>query len=372
MNDLYIHGIPAAIPEAEAAILRTRLLRALTETRQGTPLADLDIRINCTATLPAPIAARPHSDEPDSKERATRYQGTAPLWRLAQLVVPENLLEELRTAVELIALEPLVFDTWGLRAVEPFPRSALNFHGPPGTGKTMAAHAVADELGRPLLAASYANIESKYHGDGPKNVEALFGAAQRDAAVLFIDEADSLLSKRLTNVTQGSEQAINSMRSQILICLERYRGVVIFATNLVSNYDEAFETRVRHVYFPLPDQAAREAIWRRHLPEALPLDADVIIPELAATGDGFCGRDIKNAVVSTALQAARKGKSCLAQADFIAAIVRIKEARRAVRNDRSEALAEADHRCIEEKIRAALSAQPVVEAAQVLLPEGVL
>jgi SpoVK/Ycf46/Vps4 family AAA+-type ATPase len=91
-----------------------------------------------------------------------------------------------------------------------------------------------------IIEASYAHIKSMYHGEGPKNVEALFYAAQAQNAILFIDEADSLLSRRLTNVNQGSEQAINSMRSQLLICLERFKGVVIFATNLVQNYDPAF------------------------------------------------------------------------------------------------------------------------------------
>ena len=82
---------------------------------------------------------------------------------------------------------------------------------------------------------SYADIESKYHGDGPKNLKSIFYAAERDKAVLFIDEADSLLSKRLTSINTGSEQAINSMRSELLICLEKFEGIVIFATNIVES-----------------------------------------------------------------------------------------------------------------------------------------
>src|SRR6059058_4833972 len=143
-------------------------------------------------------------------------------------------MEDLLSAVEVIQVERKVFDEWGLRRIQPFPHSALNFHGPPGTGKTLAAHAVAHRLNRSIMIASYAEIESKFHGEGPKNVKAIFHAAERDDAILFIDEADSLLSKRLTEVTQGSEQAINSMRSQLFICLQEFRGVVIFATNLVE------------------------------------------------------------------------------------------------------------------------------------------
>ncbi|MGD1914201.1 MAG: hypothetical protein ACFB2X_26200 [Rivularia sp. (in: cyanobacteria)] len=80
-----------------------------------------------------------------------------------------------------------------------------------------------------------------------------------------------MLSKRLTNANQGSERAANSICSQLLICLEKFKGVVIFATNLVENYDKAFETRVRHIHFPMPDEKARYLIWQNHLPPELPL-----------------------------------------------------------------------------------------------------
>lgn len=98
-------------------------------------------------------------------------------------------------------------------------------------------------------------------------VKAIFRAAEKQDAVLFLDESDSLLSKRLTNVSDGSAQAINSMRSQLLICLEKFKGVVIFATNLVVNYDRAFLSRLINIEFPMPDQEARMEIWNRHIRE---------------------------------------------------------------------------------------------------------
>ena len=149
-------------------------------------------------------------------ERAEQYHSQKPNFSMEQLIVPESVKQELLLASRISILEKQVFDEWGLRDIQPFPYSALNFYGSPGTGKTLAAHALASYLNRNILLASYAQIESMFHGEGPKNVEALFYAAERDNAVLLIDESDSLLSKRLTNVTQGSEQAINSMRSQLL------------------------------------------------------------------------------------------------------------------------------------------------------------
>ena len=147
--------------------------------------------------------------------------------------------------------------------------------------------------------------------------------------MLFIDEADSLLSKRLTNVTQGSEQAINSMRSQILICLEKFHGIVIFATNLVVNYDRAFASRLTSIKFDLPDENMREKIWRVHLLPTdnakvklkIPLADDVDIPALAKSYT-LSGRSIRNAVVNACVEARSKNMPTLTQAVLIAEIER--------------------------------------------------
>jgi SpoVK/Ycf46/Vps4 family AAA+-type ATPase len=316
---LFIDGIPASVSESTAALCRSRLLRAVEAMLPEAGGAALEIRVGTRPRGPA--APRPDDAPP------THYESRAPLYTFEQLVLPGDVEQELVVAVEALRLEPLVFDVWGLRAIEPYPRTALNFHGPPGTGKTMAAHALAHRLGRRILVASYAEIESKYHGDGPKNVRALFQAAERQGALLFVDEADSLLSKRLTQVTQGSEQAINSMRSQLLICLEQFRGVVVFATNLVENYDKAFETRVRHVRFSLPDLEGRREIWRRLLVPGLPLASDIDPAVLAEREDDVCGRDLKNAVLDAARRAAVAGAPTLTLEDLLAAVRRIKSAR---------------------------------------------
>lgn len=166
-----------------------------------------------------------------------------------------------------------------------------------------------------------------YHGEGPKNVVALFRAAERDGALLFSDEADSLLSRQLTSVNQGSEQAINSMRSQLLICLENFHGVVVFATNLIENFDPAFETRVRSIQFILPDRECRKKIWLAHLPALLlPLNREVSVDELADVED-LCGREIRNSIVEAALLAAATGKADVTRRDFLDAVDRVEKCR---------------------------------------------
>lgn len=361
-HNIHVHGIPESVPEPTAAVCRSRLITAVNRLLEETSLDNIKISVGTASTFQNTDKKRtsdtdqrkPHRDL-SPEDRARKYKAGLPLFNFWQLIVPEKVKEELLLAIDLIRLEHKVFDDWGLRKIEPFPRTALNFHGKPGTGKTLAAHAIAAKIEHPILVASYAQIESMYHGEGPKNVEAIFLAAERDNALLFIDEADSLLSKRLTNVTQGSEQAINSMRSQLLICLERFRGIVIFSTNLVTNYDKAFETRVRHVHFPMPDEECRREIWKVHLPQELPLTADVTVDQLAKTDD-ICGRDIKNAVIDAAMRVARGGKEYIGLSDFIDSVERIKAARINVEPEVSrEELSPEEKKEVEEKVKAAIA-----------------
>ena len=328
--DIRIQGIPENVPKEVAGVCRSRLINAVTKFLDESGIKKIKLNLGTASEFETKTINNNSYKKNDRhltpEERANKYIAAKPLFDFEQLIVPNQVQEELSLVVDLIRFESKVFDEWGLRKIEPFPRTALNFHGLPGTGKTLAAHAISSKIDRSILVASYAQIESMYHGEGPKNVEAIFLAAERDNAVLFIDEADSLLSKRLTNVTQGSEQAINSMRSQLFICLERFRGIVIFSTNLVTNYDKAFETRVRHVHFPMPDRICRQKIWQIHLPEQLPLEEGLSCEELAKIDD-ICGRDIKNAVIDSAMKVVRQGRNRLKSDDFIESVNHIKAAR---------------------------------------------
>lgn len=362
---IWVDGIPAQVPEVAARLCQNRLLTAVNKLLDETGIEKIQITIGTASEIDDKsenlAANTSNTNQKKSEydlspeERAQKYNTGQPLFTFEQLVIPQEVEEELLLAVDLIELETKVFDEWGLREIEPFPRTALNFHGQPGTGKTLAAHAIASKINRPILVASYAQIESMYHGEGPKNVEAIFIAAERDGALLFIDEADSLLSKRLTNVNQGSEQAINSMRSQLLICLERFRGVVIFSTNLVENYDRAFETRVRHVKFPMPDEKCRQQIWRKHLPQKLPGVKNISVEELSKVDD-VCGRDIKNAVIDAAMRAGRQRKEQIEITDLIKSIEQIKAARINVK-PASEKLSPQETEAVRQKVQAALKEQ---------------
>ncbi|MEW9552364.1 ATP-binding protein [Nonomuraea sp. NPDC050783] len=357
---LFFDGIPDDVPETVAAVARTRLARAFDDLARHTRTERLILHVG--RNPPRPPASRAGGDQPAEtetiEERARQYVAEPPRYRFDQLVIPADQADALLTAVAALGLRSKIYGQWGLRRIEPSPSVALNLHGPPGTGKTLAAHAIAARLGTPIIMAGYAEIESKFHGDGPKNVKAAFHAAERQGALLFIDEADSLLSRRLTDVTQGSEQAINSMRSQIVLCLDQFTGVVVFSTNLVANYDRAFESRVRHFHFTLPGPKARAAIWSKLLVPDLPLDPDVDLARLCAATDGFSGRDIKLAVLAAAERAAVDDRQAVTHRDLETAVAQLKKAREQLRAPQGRPATEAERRAIEAGLAAQDAGSP--------------
>ena len=182
---------------------------------------------------------------------------------------------------------------------------AFHFAGPPGTGKTICAEAIAQALGRRLLIVRYAEVESMWMGETPKNVAAVFRLARQEHAVLFFDEADAIASRRSTSIDHGFQRESNTVVNVLLQELERFDGVVIFATNLAANFDPAFERRIRtQVLFGMPNAAERERIWRVQVhPRLTPLHDDVDFRQLAERYEAT-GGDIRNAVLKAATAAA--------------------------------------------------------------------
>ena len=221
------------------------------------------------------------------------------------VILPRGTRRALDTALAQVTQHDLIFNRWGLGERHPAGLAlAFNFAGPPGTGKTICAEAIAHALGRRLLLVRYAELESLWAGETPKNVAAVFRRAREERAVLLFDEADALASRRSPSMHDGFARESNTTISVLLQELERYDGVVIFATNLAANFDPAFERRIRtHVLFEMPGVEEREQIWRVQLhPVRTPLDADVDFAALAR--HEVSGGDIRNAVLKAALTAA--------------------------------------------------------------------
>lgn len=218
------------------------------------------------------------------------------------VILPPATMDAIRQALALIRKQGLIFDRWGL-AERHGGTAGLAFHfaGPPGTGKTIAAEAIAATLGRQLLVVRYAELESRWVGQTAKHIAAVFRDAARADAVLFFDEADAVASRRFTSLQHGYEREANATVNVLLSEVERFPGVVIFATNLAANLDPAFERRIRtHIRFDLPGVEERERIWKAQLhADKTPLAADVNFRELAERFPRS-GGDIKNAVLKAA------------------------------------------------------------------------
>ena len=184
-----------------------------------------------------------------------------------------------------------------------------------------------------MIGVDYADIESKYVGDTSKNLASLFKKASETEAVIFFDEADALLSKRVTDMKSATDVSVNQTRSVLLTLLNDYRGVIIFATNFIQNFDTAFMRRIRHhIKFHLPDETLREKLWRFYIPSKLPIDESVNFSDLAKNFDNVSASDIANAVFSSAISAANDSADFVTQERFEKAIqstINVKEANEA-------------------------------------------
>jgi SpoVK/Ycf46/Vps4 family AAA+-type ATPase len=225
---------------------------------------------------------------------------------LADVILPPATRRTLDEALSQVRSHGLIFRTWGLGERHGTGLGlAFNFAGPPGTGKTICAEAIANALGMRLLVVRYAELESMWAGETPKNVAGVFRLAAEQRAVLFFDEADAIATRRSVSVQQGLQREANTVVNVLLRELEQFNGVVIFATNLAANFDPAFERRIRtHVLFEMPGVEERERIWEVQMhPERTPLAPDVDFRDLAERYP-VSGGDIKNAVLKAATAAA--------------------------------------------------------------------
>lgn len=290
----------------------------------------------CSLLLKVTYRKRPPEESNNNMQRNTPNDGLPDFipqkshFTFDQIILPDDTRKRIFNDLNTIKYQDLIYNQWGFAEDDSKPKSILNFYGPPGTGKTMCAHAIANMLGKPLLALNYSEIESKYVGDAAKNLKKAFDTARDKDAVMFFDEADSFLGRRIENVTQGSDQALNSLRSQMLILLEEYEGVVIFATNLVTNFDKAFESRILdHIKLELPNREVRAEIIDKMLPSRLPMEhrpTKEELLEVSDTIDGFAGREIKGAILTMLLDKAglEEADPCFTLEDLKTALIKKK------------------------------------------------
>ncbi len=228
--------------------------------------------------------------------------------RWDDIILPPTQVSQLREICNHVHYRSVVFGTWGFGRKLSLGKG-LNalFCGPPGTGKTMAAEVIADELQLDLYKIDLSQVVSKYIGETEKNLHQIFNEAQTCHAILFFDEADALLGKR-SDVKDAHDRYANLEIAYLLQKMEEYEGVTILATNLRQNMDEAFTRRIRFIVdFPFPEEEYRHRIWQGIWPKETPLAEDVELGSLARRFK-LCGGNIRNIAVTAAFSASSNGQ----------------------------------------------------------------
>lgn len=294
----WLDVVPNLTPEATDALTgRHRLDPAITAQ------LGLDLRgepVPSAADVSALVRSRLATTLPAGAELTTPDVG----WD--DIVLPPEGVAQLTEAVARLDHQRLVLDSWDLRhRAHALQGARLLLTGPPGTGKSLAARAVATAAGTELLVVDVSRIVSKWLGETEKNLAAAFEAAERTQAVLMLDEADALFGSR-TEISDAHDRYANLETAYLLARLDRFEGLVILTTNLRANIDPAFLRRIDYVVeFPLPDSGNRAKLWRSHLPASV-LAADVDVDALAGLYP-VPGAWIRNVTVAASFAAAADG-----------------------------------------------------------------
>ena len=225
---------------------------------------------------------------------------------LDDLVLPKKVKEQIRSLIASVRNRRTIFEEWGFGEKITKGRGICAlFRGDSGTGKTLSAEIIANELGMTLYRVRIPAIISKYVGETEKNLEKCFREAAASGALLLFDEADSIFSKR-TEVKDSNDRYSNMEVNLLLQEVERFEGIVILTTNLDAAIDDAFERRLNHkIDFPFPDARYRARIWKRLIPASAPVAGDIDF-EMLGKDLELAGGNIKNSVVRAAYRAAER------------------------------------------------------------------
>ncbi|BCT67375.1 ATP-binding protein [Nitrosospira sp. NRS527] len=327
---------PLQLPHTGFTARVTRLQRALGPLADGldeaieemarrfrVPAAVIDAIGAAADALDAPLTAetlhtlcraRAHPD------LGSLAQPVTPRFTLDELVLPPaQMLQLTEITGAMRALTWVHYHFGTARAWNDAGLSVL-FCGPPGTGKTMAAEAIAHDLELPMFRIDLSQVVNKYIGETEKNLKRVFDAAEDSDCLMFFDEADALFGKR-TGVKDAHDRFANIEISYLLERMERFKGIAVLATNRRKDLDEAFLRRLRYlIEFPLPGEAERVRLWRYVFPQAVDiseLDIDYLARQFP-----LAGGHIRSIAFNACLQAGRYSGPRIAMPTVLFAVKR--------------------------------------------------
>lgn len=239
-----------------------------------------------------------------NQKLSTSARKLTPRHSWSDIILPPNELAQLREVCAQLKHRRKVYHEWGFgRKLSPAKGLCVLFYGPSGTGKTTAVELLADELQLEAYKIDLSTLVSKYIGETEKNLSKVFHEAETSNAILFFDEADALFGKR-SEVKDAHDRYANIEINYLLQRMDEFEGLVVLATNLRKNIDDAFFRRMHFaIEFPFPNEEHRYQIWKCHFPETAPLAEDIDFNFLANRLN-ITGGNIKNIVVNAAFLAA--------------------------------------------------------------------
>jgi AAA+ superfamily predicted ATPase len=241
-------------------------------------------------------------DEPRGPQRLFSVQ--EPVFHLEDVVLSERNQREINELLAELRHQDLMYNRWGLgKTIKKRRGVRILFVGAPGTGKTITCEAIANLLGKKMLPVNYAELEDKYVGETEKNIVAAFKEAREKGAILLLDEADAVLYQR-----SGLERSFSNRDVSVLLReIDNFEGILVMTSNLSQLMDQALNRRLDAVVeFEFPDERLRGRLWRKKLPEEVPLAPDVDISRIASRYP-LSGAQIENCIrsaVRTALLSA--------------------------------------------------------------------
>ncbi len=252
-------------------------------------------------------------EEYHNDEEGQNLSVITPRFSFEDVILSNQKKQAIEIALSQQKYHSLIFETWGFAKKIPYGNSlTMLFSGPPGTGKTMMAEAIAQNLGKKLLVANYAQIQNMYVGETEKRIVATFKRAKELEGVLLWDEADAMFYSRDMASHSWEYRDVNVILQE----LERFQGVVILTTNRTVSLDQALERRISlKVTFELPGVEQRKQIWKSLIPTEAPLSPNVDVSYLAEKYE-VAGGTIKNAILHAARYAAYNKSFLITQEDL--------------------------------------------------------
>lgn len=236
----------------------------------------------------------------------------------SDLVLEDSIFEEVNEIKDWIQYGDVLINDWGMsKKIKPGFRTL--FYGPPGTGKTLTASLLGKSAGLDVYRIDLSMVVSKFIGETEKNLANVFDQAENKNWILFFDEADALFGKR-TQTSSSNDRHANQEVSYLLQRIEDFPGVVILATNLKANLDDAFARRFQSmIYFPMPGPEQRKRLWKQAFSEKSTLDDDCNLDEISKKYE-LAGGSIINVSRYSSMKALKRGSNMILNRDIIAGI----------------------------------------------------